>query len=64
MNKDQAIAFINALNALELYVAPILFRSVAQSDVCRIVMSVANGLVVCECRPDVPKAPLDQPSGP
>jgi len=43
MTREQALALINAINAIHDYVPPIHFRPIAQSDAVRLIGAVAVG---------------------
>ena len=51
MTKQQAIDFINAVNAVQPYVPPFLFNAVLNSEVSRLALVVANDAVICDVRP-------------
>ena len=50
MTKQQAIDFINAVNAVQPYVPPFLFNAVLNSEVSRLALVVANDAVICDVR--------------
>lgn len=54
MNREQAIAFLNALNAAGPYVPPIVFQTIAQNIVLQMIARVADGQSTC-LMTDVPK---------
>jgi hypothetical protein len=57
VTKQQAIDFINAVNAVQPYVPPFLFNAVLNSEVSRLALVVANDAVICDVRAAHPPAP-------
>jgi hypothetical protein len=51
MNKDQAVKFLNAVNRAQSYLPPIIWDPIAESDVVRMVLNIANNAATCEFRP-------------
>jgi hypothetical protein len=51
VNKHQTTDFIQALNALQPYVPPLLFAGVTNSEVTRALVAIANGQAICDVRP-------------
>ncbi len=51
MNKEQAVAFINAMNMAQPYVPPMVFNMLLNSDVARITLAIANDTATCDVRP-------------
>ena len=47
MNREQAVAFLNALNAAGPYVPPIVFQAIAQNVVLQMIARVADGQSTC-----------------
>ena len=58
MNREQAIAFINAINRLQPHVAPLMFEALVNNPICHTVIAVANGMLEL-----VPKAPSSNAGG-
>lgn len=56
MTMEQAAAFIRAFNATHPYVPPILFAPLADSDVLKLVLAVANGNITLNIAPPVAPA--------
>jgi hypothetical protein len=56
MTKDQAVAFIAALNNAGQYVPPLLMAALAHSDVGRLIHAVANEQMTCAASPSAAKA--------
>lgn len=50
MNQQQAIEFIQSLNAIQDDIAPKMFNRIANSQVGRMVLAVAQGQAVCEIK--------------
>jgi hypothetical protein len=50
MNPQQAAAFVQAINAMQPYVPPMIFSGVVHSDVARLLAAVANGQAICEVK--------------
>lgn len=48
MTRQQAIDFIAAVNSAQPFVPPIVFGGIANSDVAKLAIMVANGSTVCE----------------
>lgn len=63
MTKQQAIDFINAVNAVQPYVPPFLFNAVLNSEVSRLALVVANDAVICDVRAAKPPAQEPAPRG-
>ena len=51
MNKQHAIEFINAMNAIQPYVPPMLFNVILNSEVARLAIGVANDQATCAVLP-------------
>ena len=53
MNRQDAIDFIDAINAAQPYVPPILFGPIINSVVGRLAVAVANNAVICDVKEPV-----------
>jgi hypothetical protein len=51
MNRDQAAKFLAALNRAQAHLPPLIWEPIAESDVARMLVAIANGLSVCEFKP-------------
>jgi hypothetical protein len=51
VNKFQTADFIQALNALQPYVPPLLFAGIAHSEVTRTLVAIANNQLICDLKP-------------
>jgi hypothetical protein len=51
MNRDQAVKFLNAMNRAQAHLPPLVWDPIAESDVVRAVLSIANGVATCEFKP-------------
>jgi hypothetical protein len=54
MNQQQALAFVQAINAAQPYVPPMIFSAIVNSDVARILTSIANNQATCDVKPVQP----------
>jgi hypothetical protein len=51
MNKDQAVKFLNALNRSQAHLPPLIWDPIAECEVVRAVLAIANGAATCEFKP-------------
>jgi hypothetical protein len=51
MNKDQAMKFLTAVNRAQAHLPPMIWEPIADSDVVRMVLTIANGVATCEFKP-------------
>ena len=58
MNQQQALAFVQAINATQPYVPPLLFSAVINSDVAHALAAIANNQATCEVKPVQQAEPL------
>ena len=57
MNRQQAVEFVNAINAIQPYVPPILFGPIINSEFGKLAVSLINGAVTCEVKSTTPDQP-------
>jgi hypothetical protein len=50
MTRQNAIDFINAMNAAQPFVPPIFYGAIINSEVARLAVAVANGTAICEVK--------------
>jgi len=50
MTQQQALAFVQAINSMQPYVPPMIFSSVINSDVARMLAAIANNQAICEVK--------------
>lgn len=55
LNKEAAIAFVTAVNALRPYVPPMLFSPIESSIFASAITAVANGQIELEPKPVAPE---------
>lgn len=60
MTQEQAVAFINSINAIQKYVPPIDFNPILSSPVVNALIAIANGQVICELTPRQSPIPVDE----
>ena len=53
MNKDQAAAFIQAINAVQPYVPPLLFAQIVNNPLCNTLSAIAGGMIEFVPKPHV-----------
>jgi hypothetical protein len=50
MNREQAIVFVQTINAIQLFVPPFMYSAINTTVVAQIALAVANGSVICEVK--------------